>query len=77
MANGNSCVVVLTLLQVKKIGISICRFLYFLHRFPSSNIWQKAIETTAIMLIEYLCVVTILGIAMARSARTKNVVFQF
>ncbi len=56
------------------IFVGVCTFFIgFLHPI----FWQKAIETTAIMLIGiFLCVIVgiPLGIAMSRSVRTRNVV---
>ena len=62
----------------RKIGTTVfVGFCTFFIGFLHPIFWQKAIETTAIMLIGiFLCVVAgiPLGIAMARSARTRNVI---
>ena len=56
------------------IFVGFCTFFIgFLHPI----FWQKAIETTAIMIIGiFLCLIAgiPLGIAMARSARTRNII---
>ena len=62
----------------RKVGTTVfVGFCTFFIGFLHPIFWQKAIETTAIMLIGiFLCVVAgiPLGIAMARSVRTRNVI---
>ena len=65
----------------RKMGTTIFVFFCtFFIGFLHPRFWDKAIETTAIMLIGiFLCLIIgiPLGILMSRSTRTRNVIFLF